>query len=79
MRTLDQEGFLSHLRIIVLFQSDILPALLYIDETWALCFATWNSESQERNIILLLNFSVSHVRSGSHVFVPLLMSVFLVY
>ena len=38
VRTLDQEVFLSHLRIKVLDQAHISPALSHMDETWALFF-----------------------------------------
>ena len=77
VRTLDQEVFLSHLRIKVLDQAHISPALSHMDETWALFFVIWNSESQERNIILPLNFWVNRMRNNSH-FVRLLMSIFLI-
>ena len=75
VRNLDQEVFVSHLRIKVLDQAHISPALSHMDETWALCFVTWNSESQERNIILPLDFSVNLMRNGSHFIVPLLMGI----
>ena len=40
VRTLDQEVFVSHLRIKVLDQAHISPALSHMDETWALFFVT---------------------------------------
>ena len=78
MRTLVWEVFVSHLRVKVLDQAHISPALSHMDETWALCFVTWSSESQERNIILPLNFLANLMRNSSHFSVPLLMSIFII-